>query len=141
MTKSEKAADCFKQGLNCAQAILSVYGEEDGLAKKDALRLTAGFGGGVARSGGICGAVSGALMVIGLRYAKGMESKEKVIFSAREFMNKFKERCGSIMCRELIGIDLNTPEGKKALKEDPEFSKLCSNLVKTAGEILDQFPG
>ncbi len=139
MNKTEKAVECFNNGFNCAQAIISVFGEEEGLEKKDALRLTAAFGGGIARSGGICGAVSGALMIIGLRYAKGKNSKEDVIFKSQDFMNKFKKHCGSLMCRDLIGIDLNTPQGHEAIKKDPELKKLCSNLVKISAELLEQF--
>ncbi len=137
MSNVEKSVDVFKQGFNCAQAIISVYGEELGLNKTDALRLSAAFGAGIARTGSVCGAVSGALMVVGLRHAKGLESKEKVIATAQEFLKVFAETCGSTECRELLGVDLGTPEGAQRFKDKDLLRSRCTEFVRAAAEILE----
>jgi C_GCAxxG_C_C family probable redox protein len=142
MNRVEIAVSCFEEGFNCAQAIFSTYGEKMGLDREISLRVSGAFGGGMGRMGEICGAVSGALMVIGLKYGKTKaedeETKEKCYSLVREFVSKFKERNGSILCRELLGYDINTPEGLELIKKENLFSTRCPKFVRDSAEIIEQ---
>ena len=95
----------------------------------------------MARTGETCGAVTGALMVIGLNHAKTRkgddDSRERSYALAQEFMDTFRERNGSLLCRGLLGVDVSTPEGMKMVREKDLFRTVCPKLVKDAGEILE----
>ena len=141
-----KSTDLFGQGCNCAQAILVPYAPELGLPADVALKVAAGFGGGVGRQGEVCGAVSGAVMVIGLRHWDGTGSripsdaatKERVYGLVRQFSNAFRERHGSILCRELLGCDIATAEGLSEARQHGLFKSVCPALVADAAELLER---
>jgi len=142
VNKVQQAVNCFKEGFNCSQAICSAYGQEYGLDQKTALKVACGFGAGMGRMGGICGAVTGAYMVIGLKYGQSdildLSAKEKTYKLVREFSEKFKSRNGSIVCKELLKIDLGTVEGMKAAKERNIHGTCCRQYVKDAAEIIEE---
>jgi C_GCAxxG_C_C family probable redox protein len=95
----------------------------------------------MARSGETCGSVTGALMVIGLHHAKitrdDDDSRERAYAMAQEFMDAFREKHGSLLCRELLQVDVSTPEGMKAVREKDLFRTVCPKFVGAAGEILE----
>jgi len=142
MSRIEEAVSYFKGNCNCSQAVLSAYSTEYGLDKDKALKIATGFGGGMGRFGRTCGAVTGAYMVIGLRYGMGInedvEAKERTYQVIREFSNQFEETCGSVLCKELLGCDINTPEGKDYYSQNELFEKKCLQYVKNAAEILEE---
>ena len=138
MKNKELAVSRFKEGLSCSQAILLTYGEQLGIDQTMALKISASFGGGMARMGEVCGAVTGAFMVLGLKYAKDKESKEKLYALVNEFAEKFKTRNGSILCKELLGCNIGTVAGMKAVKEKGLIDTLCPKLVRDAAEILEE---
>ncbi len=142
MSKVEQAGSCFKDGFSCSQAILSTYGSEFRLEREIALKIATGFGGGIGRLGKTCGVISGAVMVIGLKYGnfkKGdNQTKEKTYEHVREFINRFETLNGSIVCNELLDCDINTPEGLKNAINKKVFKTICPNLVRTASEILEE---
>ncbi|MFX0043756.1 MAG: C-GCAxxG-C-C family protein [Candidatus Hodarchaeota archaeon] len=142
MSGIEKAISSFRGDFNCAQSILSSYATQYGLDKDKALRIATGFGGGMGRLQNTCGAVSGAFMVIGLRYGMGInddtEAREKTYQVIREFSNQFQEIFGSIVCKELLDCDINTPEGKDCYDRNDFFEKKCLQYVKKAAEILEE---
>ncbi|MHA2392379.1 MAG: C-GCAxxG-C-C family protein [Promethearchaeota archaeon] len=142
ISRIEKAISCFKDDFNCAQSIFSTYSEQFGLDRETALKISTGFGGGMGRLGNTCGAVSGAFMVIGLKYgmrAKGdIKTKEKTYQYIREFSNKFQKKNGSIICRDILGCDINTPEGREYFSQNDLFEKKCLHCIKTAAEILEE---
>ncbi len=142
MSDVEKAVSCFKEGFMCSQAVLSTYAEQLGLDRKDALKVSAAFGGGMGRMGETCGAVTGAFMVIGLKYGRtaieDRESHEKTTRLVREFVDRFKSINGSIMCRELLGCDLSTPDGLKTFVDKKLRDSLCTKFVRDAAEIVEQ---
>ena len=113
-----------------------------GLDRETALRVAGAFGAGMARTGGTCGAVTGALMVIGLTYAKTVQgdddSRERTYALAQEFMDAFRERNGSLLCRELLGADVSTPEGMRTVRERDLFRTVCPAFVSSAGQILER---
>jgi C_GCAxxG_C_C family probable redox protein len=130
----------FDQGFSCAQAIVAEFGVQYGLDTQQALRVAGAFGGGMARMGETCGAVSGAFMVIGLLYGKtqpGDEAaKEKTYRVVHQFVDEFKARNGSIVCRELLGCDLSTPEGSQKASQSKLFKTVCPVYVRSSAEIL-----
>jgi C_GCAxxG_C_C family probable redox protein len=103
--------------------------------------MGAAFGSGMGM-GETCGAVTGALMVIGLRQTtmkdRSVLSREKTADIAHEFMEQFKARNGTALCRELLGCDVSTPEGLKAAKKAEHFKKRCPKFVADAADILDE---
>lgn len=142
MSKVEVAASCFEEGFLCSQAILSTYCEESGLDRDMALKISAALGGGMARMGGVCGAVSGAFLVISLKYghvkADDHQGKDKTYSLVREFVDKFKSRNGSFICKDLLGCDINTPDGLEQAREKNLFSTVCPKFVRDAAEIVEQ---
>ena len=140
---TEQALALFSDNFNCAQAVLAACGGPLGLPRKTALRVAGPFGAGIGRMGGTCGAVSGAYMAIGLKYArtgrgaKEDTAKEKGYALAREFTARFTQRHQSTICRELLGCDLSTPEGMQRAKDQKLFATICPNLVRDAVEIVD----
>ena len=141
MSKVDLAVSCFEDGFSCSQAILSTYGTQFCLDREIALKIASPFGGGMARRGETCGAVTGAFMVIGLKCGaadtEDKEKKEKTYDLVNEFANRFKSRNGSIMCRELLDCDISTPEGSKLAKEKDLFNVVCPKLVRDAAEIIE----
>jgi C_GCAxxG_C_C family probable redox protein len=126
---------------NCAQAILSTYSEMFGLDRNLALQLAQGFGGGMGHTGKICGAVTGAYMVLGLAQkisgSNPRENVDKTYDLIKEFDNKFLELHSSTSCTELLGYDLSTPEGLAEARNKSIFTTVCPKLVRDAAEILE----
>jgi C_GCAxxG_C_C family probable redox protein len=133
----ESAIAAFREGLSCSQAVLSTYGPHLGLERELALRIAAPFGGGIARTGGICGAVSGALMALGLKHGprepKDEQARERVYALAQEFIDEFTARNGSILCHELLGRDLSSPKGRRWARVSR-----CPKFVRDGAEILER---
>ncbi len=122
--------------------MLSTYGARSGLDRETGLKVAGAFGGGMARMGGTCGAVTGAFMAIGLKHGKTKadddEARERIYELANQFAARFKAKNGSIVCRDLLGHDLSTEEGRKAVTEQNLFVTLCPRFVQDACEILEQ---
>ena len=136
----QTANDRFAQGFNCSQAIFSAFASRLGLSDEAALKISSPFGAGIARQGQVCGALTGALMVLGLQQGNvNPENKEKTYQIAEEFVCKFKERHGTILCRELIGYDISTPAGLETAREEHLFTTVCPVLVKEAAKSLAEF--
>ena len=142
MNNVERAVSCFNNGFSCSQAVLSTYAKLFGLDRDHALKVASAFGGGMGNLGKTCGAVTGAFMVIGLKYgqtaADDIEPKNKTYRLVKEFAAKFKARNGSINCTELLGCDLSTPEGMQRATEQNLFTTRCPTFVQTAAEILEE---
>ena len=142
--KEEKACGLFADGYNCAQSVLGVFCEENenGLDTNTAFKLANGFGGGV-RCGEICGAVSGAIMVVGLKcgfYAKNdIEQKSFCNKKSYEFIKKFKEANDSVLCRDLLGMDIRKPEDHTASGVPELHKNICPKMIASAVRILESF--
>lgn len=138
--RAEQAVDHFTEGYLCSQSVLLAYADQLGIEPETAAKIAAPFGAGMARMGWTCGAVTGALMAIGLRYgyetAGDVETKEHMYEKERLFLTRFGARHGSLMCRELLGQDLSTPEGFEQAKEDGLFETRCPRYVEDAVKIL-----
>lgn len=140
MNKSDKALELFSNNFNCSQSVLTAFAPDFGIDEKLALMLGTSFGGG-ARNGEICGAVSGALMVLGLKYghynAADNEQKSRAYQIAVEYTKRFKELNGSIVCRDLLGYDLTKPDEMACIKEKGLFGTVCPKMVESAVKILE----
>lgn len=141
MTKTEKALDLFSNNFNCSQSVFTAFAPDFGIDEDLALKLSTSFGGG-ARNGEICGAVSGALLVIGLKYghyqSDNSEQKSKAYAISVEFTKRFKEANKSIVCRDLLGYDLTVPEEMACIKEKGLFGDICPKMVKSAVQLLEE---
>ncbi len=134
------ASERFARGYNCAQSLLSAFASRFGLTSQFALRLAAPFGAGMAREGQVCGALSGALMVLGLQYAGSRpEDKERIYRIARDFMDQFENQHGSIICKELLGHDISTPAGLQAARDKSLFKTICPALVDETAMALTRY--
>jgi len=142
MSRLEEALSSFKEDFNCAQSIFGTYAPHYGLDRDIALKISTGFGGGMGRSGRTCGAVTGAYMVIGLKNGMGLtkdqEAKDKTYQVINEFSIHFQERNGSMICKEILGCNINTPEGIEYFSQNELLEKKCFHCVKSAAEILEK---
>jgi C_GCAxxG_C_C family probable redox protein len=144
MTNADKAAAIYKEGFSCSMAVVGAFCEQLGLDKKLAYRVSSGFGGGM-HCDQTCGAVTGAFMVIGLKYgrtrADDIEAKMKTAQMTNVFAKKFRDKYGSLACTSLIGHNISTPEGFEAAKKQDAFKQICPKYVISAAEILDEILG
>ena len=142
MIKSETAVLGLKGGFNCAQAVSSAFSEDFGVKKEDAARMACALGAGIVRSGEVCGAVSGAMMVIGLKYGSSepgdTKAKEKSYEAGKVFKKLFEEKHSTVICRKLIGMDISTAEGLEAARKKGVFDSICKGLVVDSVEILEE---
>ena len=139
-SKAEQALALFK-GHNCCQSVLATYAPELGMDKITALRAAQGMP-GIGGLGNVCGTVSGATLVIGLKTMNehnidAPEAKGKTSETVKKFVARFKKRHSSIECRELLGRDISTRENLQAAAKDNAFAN-CPGFVKSAVEILEE---
>lgn len=141
MNHVDKAEQYFNNNFNCSQAVFTAFATELGLEEELALKIATQFGGG-ARKGEMCGAVSGALMVLGLKYghsdAQNAEEKRKAYQIAEDFMNRFIEQKGTVVCKELLGYDLSKTEDMEKIQKLNLFKTTCPEMVRCATEIVEQ---
>lgn len=141
LERVDSAVNCFQAGHSCSQAIFSTYARDMGVDAELTMRVSSGFGGGMARTGNLCGAVTGAVMVIGLNRGSSLtdeQSKDRNYAVVRAFLQKFGERNGSLSCRDLLGYDVGTEEGRRQIKERQLAKTICPRLVRDAAEILEE---
>ena len=141
MSHADKAVEYYCHNFNCSQGIFTTYAVENGLDEKLALKLGTCFGGG-SRKGEMCGAVAGALMVIGLLYGHSdgndLDSKAKAYALSEEYMNRFIKENGSVVCRELLGLDLSKLDEMAIIREQDLFHTKCPEMIRSAADILDE---
>ena len=142
MTRAENARQLFEQGYSCAQAVAVAFCDVMGVDADTAAKLASSFGGGMGRLREVCGAVSGAMLVLGA--AQGyfrpddVEGKKAQYARVQQFAADFKARCGSIICRELLGLP-----GAESPVPDPRTAQYykkrpCAQLVFDAAQLLEQ---
>jgi C_GCAxxG_C_C family probable redox protein len=140
MHAADTAEARFRQGYSCSQAVFSALGELWGVPLPLSLRIGAGFGGGMARTAGVCGAVTGALMGLGLAQSsvspeENPTEREKTYARCRRFLERFAERHGSVVCRDLLGCDISTPEGLAEAHQRKLTRTVCPPFVRDAVQI------
>lgn len=132
----EKAAAYHRDGYNCAQAVLlTLYDYMYPDAKNELIpKIATGFGGGIGRCGNICGALSGGIMAVGLKYGNNeinAKKKANAYAKAQALYKLFEKQHGSVMCRDLMKYDLSDPDQMAKAKQDDVFEKVCANLIKS----------
>jgi C_GCAxxG_C_C family probable redox protein len=142
MSKSEDAAAIMKaHRVNCAQSVISVFCDELDVDLNTALRIAMAFGGGMARAGNTCGAVTGAYMALGLGQTISAEnprdSIDKTYQLVHEFNDKFKTMHGSLVCKELLGCDVSMSDGLAQARDQQLFALICPNLVHNSVQIVE----
>lgn len=145
MSKGDIAKQNFLNGYNCSQAVLLAFCEDFGLEKETALKISEPFGGGMGRMREVCGTVTGMFMVLGLAMgnadAKDGSTKKNVYKSVQELAEKFKQDNGSIICRELLGLQKANKESYVPSERTKEYYKKrpCPELCKYAADILEEY--
>ncbi len=141
MERSEQAKEHFLSGYNCAQSVVLSFADDLKYSKELALKISAGFGGGMGKQQETCGAVTGAIMVLGLLKGEEVnnndELKAEAYSSVKELSRKFTEAYNTTSCRELIACDLNTPEGSAKFKEEKLMENVCAGCVAKAVQIVE----
>ncbi len=141
MSAVNEAIELHKQGFSCSQAVFAAYCERFGLDKVLGLKLSCGLGGGLGRLGGRCGAVTGACLLIGLKYGMAVpgdtEAKNKTYEVVREFVAKFEERQKSSVCRELTSVELLSADQAALERIKPICDGAIRCAVEIVGELLD----
>ncbi|MBP7121101.1 MAG: C_GCAxxG_C_C family protein [Methanolinea sp.] len=142
MTKADVALASFRNGFTCSAAVFSAFSDDLGLDEQTARKIACGFGAGISRTGNICGAVSGAILVIGLRYGKGTpgdeNATEKTRALTRKFIKEFTARQGSVNCTALLGYNLNDPVEYQKARASGLFTTKCFECVRDAAGILEE---
>lgn len=142
MIKSDAALASFNKGITCSASVFSTFAGELGLDETTARKIACGFGAGISRTGNICGAVSGAIMVIGLRYGKAEPgddaATEKTRALTRKFIREFTRKHGSVNCSDLLGYNLSNQDEYEAAAGAKLFRTKCPEYVKDAADILEK---
>ena len=142
MTKSDDALASFRKGFTCSSAVFSAFSDDLGLESETAMKIACGFGAGISKTGNICGAVSGAIMVIGLKY--GMvktgddPATENTRALTRQFIQEFAAKNGSVNCTELLGYNLSIVDEYEKAREKKLFVTKCPEYVRDATAILEK---
>lgn len=119
----------------CSQSVLAAYAEEYGLTEELALKLGTCLGAGM-RKGEVCGACTGALMVLGLMH-DDPKNRKTAYENTRQFLNDFRDVNGSYLCNDLLGCDVRTPEGVQYARDHHLFTEFCPKMVASAVDILE----
>jgi len=140
--RSQRALELFSQKYNCAQSSFGALSTDNGLSEAQRLALAAPFGGGVARQGEICGALTGALLALGETFGEAMATdpvagRAALYEKVHQVTDEFRAAHGSILCRELTGGVLDTEEGQRLYNERGLHQNLCSKLVVFAVEQVE----
>lgn len=140
MDRCERAYAYHQEGYNCCQSVLAAFSDLTGLSERESLSIGSGFGGG-AGTGELCGAISGAVMTLGLLYpvseADPVSGKKRTAALSRELQSRFAKRFGALRCRELLqnkfGPDDTTPAAKTL-----GITGHCDIMIVTAVEIVEE---
>ncbi len=141
MSKSEQAVSLFGNGYNCAQAIIKVFGEDLGIDDQTAKTMGRPLGGGFGHLGEMCGAVTGAAMVLAHSSAipdDEQEARRETDSLVQALATDFKTRNGCLTCRELLGAEIGTKEGMKEITEEELVGKRCPGFVKDAANFVEK---
>jgi len=140
MTHEEKALAYFNDKFHCSQSVFAAYAEELGITEEQALKIGYCFNSGM-RKGEVCGACSGALMVLGAKYGQSdkddLESRIKANTLTAAFLDSFQKENSSYICNQLLGCDITTPEGGKYALENGLYTSVCPKMVASAVRILE----
>lgn len=144
VSKGDRAYELFKQGYNCSQAVFGAFAEELGVDFNTAVKLSSGFGGGIGRMREVCGTFTGLTMAASLIYGyndpKDTETKAELYEKIRALADSFREENGSIICRELLGLQQAEKSAVPEARTSEYYKKRpCAELCRYAADLLEQF--
>ena len=138
----DRAAELFLSGCSCAQSVMAAFDDVTGLDRDTSLRVSSAMGGGICRMREVCGAVSGAMMVLGMAEGSGIDTdhdKKAALYArGQEFCEAFKEKMGSVVCRELLGLAEGRSDSVPERRTSEYYKKRpCAEIVRCAASILE----
>lgn len=141
---AQRAKELFLEGYNCSQSVVLAFEDMYDMDAKEVLRLCSPFGGGMGRLREVCGTVSGMYMVLGMLYGyndpKDYEGKKELYARVQELARRFREENGSIVCRELLGLDHKSDESVPEKRTEEYYKKRpCPDLCACAAGILEKY--
>ena len=141
--KVKSAVDTYRNTeFNCAQSVLSEFAPRLGMDVETAMKVSCGLGSGMGRTGNMCGALSGGMLVLGLRYGMtdpdSAEDKERTYEKVAELHDKIKALHGFSNCTDLMGVDIGTQEGLQEAKDKDLSNKVCAKIVGDVARILEE---
>jgi C_GCAxxG_C_C family probable redox protein len=143
--KSEEAEKAFRAGFNCSQSVFIPFARDSSLGEEAAARIASSFGAGMGRMQETCGAVTGALMALGLERgfekADDQAGKDRALARTKEFIALFRAEFGTVLCKDLVDCDLNTDEGQKFHKDMNQRELICMRCVKFAASTAESLAG
>ena len=148
MTKQERierAETLFMSGFNCSQSVVAAFADLYGFTESQALRLSAGFGGGIGRMRLTCGAVCGMTALAGMHCGtlagSDRDGKSECYRVVQELSERFRKEHGSIVCAELLKLKKGAPLSHEASARTAEYyrSRPCVNMVVTAARIFADY--
>ncbi len=143
MNHSDKAYELFMQGYNCSQSVFAAFCDITGMDTDTALKISSSFGGGIGRLREVCGAMSGMLMAAGLLYGyttpADYDVKSNHYRLVQELAYRFKEGAGSMICRELLGLDGASNPESPVRTEEFYATRPCGRVIKLGAQVLDDY--
>ncbi len=141
--RTEKAVALFKAGCNCSQSVIGAFCGDLGLDEETAMRISYGLGGGMGRLREVCGAVSGMVVLAGLKYGSGdprdAAAKKKTYEVVQQMARAFREKNGSIVCRQLLGLEQREDDPTPSERTPAYYQKRpCAEYVADAAAIVEQ---
>lgn len=141
--KAEKAKELFLEGYNCSQAVFGAFCEDFGIDFETGVKLASGFGGGFARRREVCGAVSGAVMVLSMVHgysdSQATDAKKALYKEVRGVLESFEEETGSIVCRELLGLEEKVSDPTPEERTKKYYAKRpCAQLVYLSAKAVEE---
>ena len=141
MNRKDKALYYFSGGMHCSQSVLAAFASECGISEEMAFKLGSCFGSGM-RKGNVCGACTGALMVLGALFGEehlGLAEERQRSNKLNDLMmDRFSQANGTYICNELLGCDLTTAEGIQYARTNGLFKDFCPKMVASAVDILEK---
>ena len=142
-SRVEQATATFEEGYTCAQSVFSTYADLFGMDRETALKLSSPMGGGIGRMREVCGAVSAMALLAGLKEGNtdpaNEEGKEKIYLLTRQMAEKFREQFGTIVCRELLGIEGMEESAKPSVRTQQYYQERpCLQLIAAAAKIIEE---
>ncbi|MBP8593794.1 MAG: C_GCAxxG_C_C family protein [Ruminococcus sp.] len=141
MTHKEMALAYFGEKAYCSRSVLGAYAQELGLTEKQAFKIAYCFNAGM-RKGQVCGACSGALMVLGMMFGQydknDLESRMRANEMTDRSFDRFKKLNGTYICNQILGCDISTPEGAEYARSHGLFVTTCRDMVALAVQVLEE---
>ena len=141
---SKKTGELFREGYNCAQSVFCAFSDELGFDFETALKLSSSFGGGMGRLREVCGAVSAMFMIAGLKYGYTTPNNDEIkgehYSRIQELAARFKEKHGTIICRELLGLDVKQDNPIPSKRTEQYYKdRPCEDIIRDASEIIAEY--